>query len=250
MMKIAKKSLCILLLSSIIMSLNAMADGPDNIIEILHPNNKQIVILDGDLDPTEGAREYKMSDKDIHLNELKEKELKSVSLLWTPDDMIKTISVTPFKQETDYYCGPATLQQVIYFVEGVYISQGIYADMLGTTQKGTDMTILAEKIKTLTDRDYAYWQITNRLAWQTRLIHGVDTGFPAILDINTSGISEFPYSTASGHYVNISGYKLVAGGSSQFRITDPYGVAFGNRWYTIDSLFKANTQHWRRAIIW
>lgn len=74
-------------------------------------------------------------------------------------------------------------------------------------------------------------------------------GCPAVLDINTENVEGWPYPT-SGHFVNVSGYKKAALDVKEIRITDPYKLGLGNRWYSTDTLYQANENHFRQAFIW
>lgn len=94
---------------------------------------------------------------------------------------------------------------------------------------------------------YAYDSIGTESSWFDKIFVSVMNEQPAILDINTQNVSAFPYSSA-GHFVNVSGYNAI--GTKQVRITDPYVKGLGNRWYNATDLYTANSNHFRKAILW
>ncbi|TVX88093.1 C39 family peptidase [Paenibacillus agilis] len=170
----------------------------------------------------------------------------------------RTISVTHFKQETGYWCGPATVKQVLHFLNGSSKTQGDYAKELGTTTAGTDFSliddILNKHIKTglYTYQTYAADRF---IAWQSRMILSVDFEKPAVLDLKITP-KELPNYTRniSGHILNVSGYDARDMNKAKIRLTDPFdeggrGQTIGNKWYDMSGVWKANQAHFRKAAI-
>ncbi len=205
--------------------------------------------VNGDLSLDEGANPYIMTPEDAHIlnQKFKEMEKRDFSILYDPDAPFITLNVPVYQQETSYWCGPATVKQVVQFIKGSSESQSNYAKLLGTTTSGTDMTVIAEKLRTLTGKNYVYYSFTQKADWTDKLLWGLNNNMPAVLDIDTRNVSAFPY-RSSGHFVNVSGMDLRH--SDRVRITDPYGPGLGNRWYERTDLYNANRAHWRSAIIW
>ena len=137
------------------------------------------------------------------------------------------------EQETNYYCGPATVNQVVCYVTGTYRQQSFYATELGTTTAGTDMTRITGVLNEYIYEDhYVYSSIGTRSEWLEKIRYSLDCNRPAVLDINTEDTTlGFPY-TSEGHFVNVSGYD---GSSGTVRITDPNDPN-GNVWYPIRNL--------------
>lgn len=151
-----------------------------------------------------------------------------------------------FKQQNGHYCGPATVKQVLQYLNGVSLSQDDYAKELGTTTAGTDMTRIPGVLNAHLDGiEYEYADIGTAATWLTMVRTGLYNNKPAILDINTDDNYDFPY-RSSGHFVNISGYDGV---KAKVRITDPNDKS-QHAWYTVSSLYNVNHAHWRKAIIW
>ncbi len=190
-------------------------------------------------DNEDSINEY-LSSLDEYINE-KEKETRAF-----PHTMYGALNVTVFQQETSYYCGPATVKQVIHYINGSSKTQSQYASMLKTTTSGTDMTLIPNVLRQETGYNYVY--IANATDdysnWLYQLQRSVDVGRPAIIDVKDSSATVLPYST-NGHFVNISGYST----NSELRITDPYAPGLGNRWYSTNGLHSINHAHFRKAII-
>ncbi len=217
--------------------------------------------MKGDLTYEEGAKKYEYTEEDLQSlkrkndmiekeiesdkrNKLKVNKIKPASCIG--DGKIATLPITCFKQEKTYWCGPATVKQVLNYVNGYSYSQSYYAKALNTTTNGTDMTVIAKYLDKNVKFKYDYSDIGSFSTWIYRIKHGIDYKMPAVLDINTNKIKYWPYRT-SGHFVNTSGYNDC---KRQVRITDPYGPGLGNKWYDYNSLYKVNSDHFRRAMIW
>jgi len=56
-------------------------------------------------------------------------------------------------RKTSYYCGPATAQ-VIDDYHGACIMQGSYAIHMGTTQAGTDSSVVDDELRSQTAKNY------------------------------------------------------------------------------------------------
>lgn len=162
-----------------------------------------------------------------------------------------TINVPVFEQENKDYCGPATVKQVIHYINGSSLTQSDYANALGTIiGEGTNFTNIPGVLNAAVGAGtYVYDEnVSDSFSnWCTELVSSIYYDKPALLDINTISVSSFPYNSG-GHIVNVSGYEYGTN-EDYFRITDPYGPGLGNRWYTMSDLYAANRAHWRHAII-
>lgn len=165
------------------------------------------------------------------------------------DGVYITLDVPVYKQETTYWCGPATTKQVMQFLNKTSPSQTTIANDLGTNRDGTDMTVIAKYLKNNTDHDYVYaGGIANDFETWIGAIHSsTKNNVPVVLDIDIDNTSVFPYTT-NGHFVNTSGVDTTY--SSRVRITDPYSPGLGNKWYSARDLYEVNNNHFRKAIIW
>ncbi|MDE6017127.1 MAG: C39 family peptidase [Acetatifactor sp.] len=200
-------------------------------------------IIDGDLTYEEGAVDYITPE----MLTLEQQKLNSLYRNRVSYPSSIKISVTQFPQQNGYYCGPATVKQVVHWINGSSNSQDWYAEKLGTTKDGTNMTCIPDVLNDCIDEQfYVYSSMGTQTEWMDKIRSSVYNDRPAILDINTIELckeEKFPYPT-KGHFVNVSGYS-----STQVMITDP-NDARGNVWYDIDVLYSANSAHFRQAIVW
>lgn len=204
--------------------------------------------VDGDMDISEGGEIYIQTKEDQII--LKEKLAEMTALKATKgyiEGTYNAINVPVFQQENIYYCGPATVKQILHFLNGSSETQLYYAGELGTQKAGTDMTKIDDVLRNESSENYVYSDIENYDWWTNRLKFGIDTDLPAVLDINTIGMSAWPYHV-EGHFINTSGYDYRTG--SKVRITDPYWQGLGNVWYNAIDVFDANAAHSRHAMIW
>lgn len=211
-------------------------------------NIKNINAFDGDTTFEEGAKRYVYTEEDLKNIKEKEESLLQNDVRGVPDAVNYTLAVECFQQINNYYCGPATVKQVIHYINGSSSSQSSYASRLGTTQSGTAMPNIAPILKSDTNKIYVYASIGTYSNWVSKVESGMKNKMPAILDINTINVSAFPYRTL-GHYVNTSGLSATSG-TLRVRITDPYSAGLGNRWYNATDVYNANNAHERKAMIW
>jgi hypothetical protein len=171
-------------------------------------------------------------------------------------DTYNTISVDYFEQETNYYCGPATVKQVLEFINGDSESQDEYADMLGTNEEGTDFSKIDDVLNDEQDENtYVYrdFDSDEKDSWLDKIIWGIDNEYPTVLDLEIDPDYMPKYKThIEGHILNTSGYDLE---DWELRLTDPFdqgnrGVTIGNTWHPLDGVWEANQEHFRKAIIW
>ena len=141
-----------------------------------------------------------------------------------------------FKQETDYYCGPAVLQMILQFY-GQTLSQTELAQIAGTTSTGTSPTRLLEAAQTL--------------GLQTKVIEPatiselkslIDEGLPVVVNFTE------PESNFFGHYAIAVNYD-----ATWLYLQDPDSdvgpqtkydwIDFDQRWHDHDD-GNHPTNHW------
>lgn len=135
----------------------------------------------------------------------------------------KVLSVPYYKQETGYYCGPATTKQTLQFVKGSSPSQSTIAKILGTTQSnGTDGTKIVSylnasqnKINYVISKPKSHDNFTSTINTALRSYNSAP-----IIRIKHTKTEGWPYNT-NGHYLNISGQKM-SGSTIMHQLTDPY----------------------------
>lgn len=230
-----KKMLCKSLIASILISAFLIEGTP------VYAND-----VDGDLTYEEGAVDYISAD----MRQREAEKLQALRRMRTSYPSAIKMSITAFKQETNWYCGPATVKQVVHCINGSSLTQKEYADLLSTSTDGTNMTLIPNVVNTCIDEQYyVYSSIGTQDEWMEKIRSGIYNDRPAILDINTESLykqKKFPYST-KGHFVNTSGYSDTEG---VVYITDPHPSYTGTAKYSQDILYSANSAHSRKAIIW
>ncbi|ONI45528.1 hypothetical protein AN640_04450 [Candidatus Epulonipiscium fishelsonii] len=163
-------------------------------------------------------------------------------------DVYRTINVPYFPQENGYYCGPATIKQVMHYFNGTSYEQSDIANSLYTNTSGTDMTYLHKYLNIVTDEQYIYYEkaTADFYEWLDIIIYNIMNNKPVILDVTIRERGAFPYTTA-GHFLNISGVDTK---NRRLRLTDPSSIHGGNVWYDWNDVYDANHAHFRQAIIW
>lgn len=103
------------------------------------------------------------------------------------DGVYKTLAVPSYKQETNYWCGPATVKQVLGFLNSSSSSQSTYATALGTTKDGTDFTKIDDVLnKYQSKNNYVYASIGDYGSWSNKIDYSLNKNYPAVLDLKIS----------------------------------------------------------------
>lgn len=160
-----------------------------------------------------------------------------------------TLTVQFHRQQNDYYCGPATVQQTyeyLYFMKyGRYYSptQSYIAGQMKTTDKyGTDMSEMTKFLNNSSlNCSYAELWVWNnsQSTYDQYVSDSIASKMPVMLNISVPGT----YATRSsptdktkwlfktpGHYLNISGYNFTNSSKKYYEATDPYSDRFGSEY--------------------
>ena len=137
-----------------------------------------------------------------------------------------TRAVPYFKQDEDWFCGPATTKQTIHFLTGTSADQGTIAKALHTTKAGTDGMSIIDYLND-NQNDVYYVDVTPQSdEWMVDCIYlGLDSyDSVPILRLKMTTAQGWRYNS-DGHFMNISG--LYSGfwsneGACQYEVTDPY----------------------------
>ena len=131
----------------------------------------------------------------------------------------KHLGIKYFKQKYNYYCGPATVYQTLYYLNKTSPSQDTIASALGTTTDGTD----GSKIPTYLNKQqdevaYTIVSINNASTFRSKIDSAMNNDYPVVLRVKFSSDSAFGYNTA-GHFLNLGGQTA---GATQYEMVDPY----------------------------
>lgn len=136
-----------------------------------------------------------------------------------------TMAVPFYKQETRYFCGPATARQTIAYIKGSALSQSTLASIMGTTSSnGTDGSRVVSCINAYQTR-YLYQRLypTSESSMITVAGKAINNwAAPPILHVKMTTTTGWKY-TSPGHYMNISGIEK-SGSGVMFEVTDPYST--------------------------
>ena len=159
------------------------------------------------------------------------------------DGLRLSLGMCYFTQETDYYCGPATVKAVLNEINGTSSTQTVYANALGTTEDGTDMTKIAGVLnKYQKEHTYIKDEIPSQSLWLTQIKNNIMAGYPVVLDIRVQDIvTGFPYTT-QGHFVAVGGIYLPTG-AYQVEIVDPHYDHSRVEWISADTVYEVNHAH-------
>ena len=175
-----------------------------------------------------------------------------------------TLSVTPYKQETSYYCGPATTRQSLDYLGGYapsYFSvpsQSVLAQKLGTTRNGTEWYRIRNYLNGFSfpsfQPHYVECTPTSCNDMTNTLYNGLNAAHPIvpIMQVNTNGNQSILGYPTRGHYLNVSGIKT-ENGQVKFQLTDPNGEAgeYGLQYYvTATNLYTITRNHWAKHFLW
>ena len=131
-----------------------------------------------------------------------------------------------YKQEYDYYCGPATVYQMLKYFNGTSPSQQDIARALGTTSAGTVGTEIPKYLnKKQNFRTYDIYTVSTLSGMKVVINDALDANAPVVLRIKLpSTNNEFGYYTP-GHFLNVGGQNT---GAINYKIVDPfYGYSGG-----------------------
>lgn len=210
--------------------------------------------VDGDLSLEEGAKPYVQSAEDKKLLDEKNADVEAnvpddAGIVPFADTWYK-LAIPLYTQSNGYYCGPATVKEVVQFHKGSSSSQATYAKKLGTTSDGTDMTKIPSVLSAESGRKYVYASIEDQATWKKRIIRNITgTKLAVVMDIKTT--KDFWRYATSGHFLAIRGYKGTASTVSNVQMSDPHPDCSGEYYVkTAANAYKANNSHWRKAMIW
>ena len=220
---------------------------------VMLPGTKAFAI-DGDMTIEEGAQPFVQTAEEKALEAKKMKEVESFikSLEASPaKGLTQNILAVPlFVQENSYYCGPASVKQIVHFFKGSSSSQATYASLLGTTSAGTDMTKIAPVLQSKAGRGYIMSDIVNQTTWSNRIVTNIaTTKWPVMLDIKTNGL-QWAYAT-DGHFLDICAIMRDGSTLTHVYFTDPH-YKYPNSAYqrSVELAYRANANHFRHAMIW
>ncbi len=125
------------------------------------------------------------------------------------------LSVPLYRQETTYYCGPASAKMVISYVTGTAYAQSTLASSMGTNSDvGTYVYKMESELnKRIGSGSYEYVS-TSEYYFSSSLVYSIDKGKPIICHVMTGGLPNYNQKSDTGHYIVATGYYIAFSGSS------------------------------------
>ena len=181
---------------------------------------------------------------------------------WTDEGIVlldltqakRTLNVPVCKQETGYYCGPATVKQTLTCINNTAPSQSAIASAIGTTTAGSDLASMVSYInkKIPTDEEKEEYVIVKKPSKsyiQSMVNNGVTWKHPVICRLKFSKGGSWKYST-DGHFMNANGYDNYG---NKIYVTDPNiqrvdKNASGSYYVSIDELYNATVNHFAQQM--
>ena len=127
----------------------------------------------------------------------------------------------------------------------------------GSSFKKTDLQLFKEmgstgvvyKVRNIINKylgtsTYGYGTYKNQKAFENAVIKSIAAGYPVIALVKINSSTYFKYKT-NGHFTCLSGYKINADGTVQFRVTDSYktGKNGGTFWIPAKTFFSYSKAH-------
>lgn len=159
----------------------------------------------------------------------------------------RTVQIEGELQSNSYYCGPASVRNVLLSVNGSSPSQSALATSMGTTSaEGTYVYKVANELASRTGFNYVSQRVYDRSVGNS-VVSAIDSGYIPIYNVNTKSLNG-RYTFSSGHYVVGTGYDYAATGSSGYTNVQYFDVYYGSnvtgyRWVSatnMDNAIKAN----------
>ncbi|MFR6247183.1 MAG: C39 family peptidase [Romboutsia timonensis] len=223
--KVKKYLMCSLMLSTILSPALSFANEAENnvmngdsSIYSRSSQESQMITIEDQIEQVKNNDNLSQKDKEEFLSKLEETKI----MPYATSVVGVTKSVPYYKQETSYYCGPATTKQTLQYVKGSSPTQKTIANSLGTTTNGTDGTKIVSylnanqsKIKYIIAKPSSQDNFTTLVNAALRSYNS-----PPILRVKYLSGDGWPYTT-NGHFLNISGQRM-NGTKIEHRLTDPY----------------------------
>lgn len=154
------------------------------------------------------------------------------------------------QQDNGYYCGPATLANMLYIINGWANSQSYYASGLGTTSaNGTIVANFASYIDNFqSDNDYGWREILwdDTQLWNPIITDTVSYNVPLAVLIYTDHLSTYDGHRLN-HYLTIRGFSGRYSGTKTIYYTDSWDDSgygnntIGRRIDTLSNFMKGTT---------
>ena len=120
-----------------------------------------------------------------------------------------SVSVPTRKQETKYYCGPASVQMVLESFD-VTATQSVLASAMGTTSSyGTYVYMIRNCLNNYLGNSKYQYYLTSEIAFSSGLERSIDADSPVVCHVMTGSLPAYAGANY-GHYVVATGYYRIS----------------------------------------
>ena len=131
----------------------------------------------------------------------------------------KFLSVPVFRQETKYWCGPASVQMIVKYKTGKKVSQSTLASYMNTNKSGTYVYQIARGLNKYTSSNFYGYKTVYQKGIYEATKESVNKNYPIVGNVNTKLLND-KYPFDSGHYVVITGYRYRIQGTPASKSAD------------------------------
>lgn len=156
----------------------------------------------------------------------------------------RNLSVPFYRQETDWWCGAASVKQIVNYYNGSSSSQNHIVNNTSayinnsSGHRVTDSTLLTNYIKSCTGKQYVHFYPSSESTFRQNVKNSIYANRPLLIGYKPSTSNGFPY-TAGDHFSVVSGIiEQDHYGPPLIQITDPYIT-----WKSSSSYHSRGTYH-------
>ena len=131
----------------------------------------------------------------------------------------KFLSVPVFRQETKYWCGPASVQMIVKYQTGKKVSQSTLASYMNTNKSGTYVYQIARGLNKYTSSNFYGYKTVYQKGIYEATKESVNKNYPIVGNVMTKALNS-AYKFNSGHYVVITGYRYRVQGTPASKSAD------------------------------
>jgi len=149
-----------------------------------------------------------------------------------------SLNVPLHKQETKYYCGPASTQMVLDY-KGVSMSQSDLADALGTTVSGTYVYRICNGLNLYLGENTYQYVLTSSISFFSGLKNSIAKDRPVVCHVKTGNLPIYKeLGLNNGHYIVATGYYYMAESANP---DEDFTTIYYNDPHYNDELFGAHS---------
>ena len=151
------------------------------------------------------TKKFNISDKDNGVSLYSIRNIVPYGFTYTN----RTLNVPTYQQETNYWCGPAAVKETLQFLNGSSLTQGQYANNMGTNSSiGTYVYKIRDELNSRQSKHYYQYEDINSETRFTQILIATvmnsDVGVPFILHAVTGSLYRYNGNSLN-HYLVVNG---------------------------------------------